>query len=149
MGARKTWDDDRLKLLVPDSKSYREVTIGLGLYPGNKTVGRVRDRIKHLGLDISHFKRGGHRPATDYVFKYGVIFNTNLKKRFLKKIEYRCLICGLSEWQDEPIILQVDHVDGDVRNNNLENLRLLCPNCHSQTLTWSKKKQVSEYGGSK
>lgn len=47
-----------------------------------------------------------------------------------------CLFCGLSEWRDQKIVLELDHIDGNSSNNVRENLRLLCPNCHSQTDTW-------------
>lgn len=44
--------------------------------------------------------------------------------------------CGISEWNGVPAPLQLDHVNGDRRDNRLENLRILCPNCHAQTDTW-------------
>lgn len=46
---------------------------------------------------------------------------------------YKCEVCGLSDWQGKSITLHVDHVNGDPSNDRPENLRLLCPNCHSQT----------------
>jgi transposase-like protein/RNA polymerase subunit RPABC4/transcription elongation factor Spt4 len=50
-----------------------------------------------------------------------------------------CSCCGLTEWMGQVIILEVDHIDGNSENNSLENLRLLCPNCHSQTETYKGK----------
>jgi hypothetical protein len=47
-----------------------------------------------------------------------------------------CLICGISEWNGKPITLELDHIDGDSSNNVRDNVRLLCPNCHSQTDNW-------------
>ena len=49
---------------------------------------------------------------------------------------HRCEHCGLEEWLGQPIPLELDHADGDRRNNRLENLRLLCPNCHALTDTY-------------
>ncbi len=50
--------------------------------------------------------------------------------------EPECELCGLSEWQGEPLALELHHINGDGHDNRLENLQLLCPNCHSQTDTW-------------
>lgn len=54
---------------------------------------------------------------------------------------YKCNCCGISTWLDNPITLDLDHIDGDRSNNIPFNLRLLCPNCHRQTPTWGNKKR--------
>ena len=65
-------------------------------------------------------------------------FNSDGSKRRLTKsgVVYECVLCGLSDWQREKITLHLDHIDSDRRNNTRDNLRLLCPNCHSQTPTY-------------
>ena len=64
-----------------------------------------------------------------------------LKNRLLKEglIINECAICGISKWNDKPINLELDHIDGKRINHSLSNLRLLCPNCHSQTETYRSK----------
>lgn len=54
----------------------------------------------------------------------------------IRLLGYQCGICGISEWMEAPIRLELDHIDGNADNNNLDNLRVLCPNCHSQTDTY-------------
>lgn len=60
--------------------------------------------------------------------------------QILTEQNYSCLHCGLSEWLGKSIKLELDHIDGNNKNNSRNNLRLLCPNCHSFTDTWRKKK---------
>lgn len=58
---------------------------------------------------------------------------TRLKEKVIKNklLKYECSECGISMWRNKPLILQLDHINGDNRDNRIENLRLLCPNCHS------------------
>jgi hypothetical protein len=63
--------------------------------------------------------------------------NSTLKKYLTNKRGYNCECCGVSEWNGKELSLHVDHVDGNSDNNFPDNLRLLCPNCHSQTETFS------------
>ena len=67
--------------------------------------------------------------------------NTNLKLRLLDEglLVDRCDACGICDWQEEPLSMQLHHLNGDNRDNRLENLRLLCPNCHSQTENWGSR----------
>lgn len=50
---------------------------------------------------------------------------------------YKCECCGISKWNNKDIVLQVDHVNGNPYDDNPKNLRLICPNCHSQTETFA------------
>ena len=70
--------------------------------------------------------------------QWGDLSAAGRKKRIIKEQDGRCLICRINEWLDSPVILELDHIDGNTDNNNRVNLRALCPNCHSQTPTWRK-----------
>ena len=60
----------------------------------------------------------------------------HLKKYVLLKYNNSCAQCGINSWNNKPIVLEVEHIDGNGNNNVENNLTLLCPNCHSQTATY-------------
>lgn len=66
-----------------------------------------------------------------------------IRKFVLRHLDYFCSCCGISDWQEKSITLDVEHIDGDSSNNLPENLTLLCPNCHSQTDTYKSKNSGS------
>lgn len=71
--------------------------------------------------------------------------HTVLRRFLLERDGPSCSICSIENWLGEPITMDVDHIDGDHRNNSPENFRLICPNCHRQTPTWGKKNPL-RYG---
>ena len=66
-------------------------------------------------------------------------FSAITAKTWLTKTNKNCFVCNLSTWNDKPIPLELDHIDGNSTNNILTNLRLICPNCHAQTSTYKGK----------
>lgn len=64
----------------------------------------------------------------------------SFKNQIINERGYKCENCGIDSWLGKKLIIELDHVDGNNRNNSKENLKLLCPNCHSQTPTWKKHK---------
>jgi hypothetical protein len=71
-------------------------------------------------------------------------YSTSLRNHILNNniFEYKCNRCGIRDWNNENITLEVEHKDGDNWNNKKDNLELLCPNCHSQTSTFRKRKNI-------
>lgn len=102
-------------------------------------------RAKKLGLT---FKIGGANKKIELQDilngEHPTYQTLKLKNRLLKEkiLEDICSICGIDEWQGKQISLQLDHIDGDNHNHRLSNLRLVCPNCHSQTDTYCGKNKV-------
>lgn len=75
-----------------------------------------------------------------------------IRRFIIEKFEGKCGSCGVgSIWNNKPLTLQLDHIDGDCSNNTEENLRLLCPNCHTQTNNWGSKndKPSARYYGNR
>ena len=105
----------------------------------------------HCGIEYqnSNEKFCTHKCSTDNVAKKSMEayisswtakpWSTIPKKYTILTKGYSCSECGISEWNDKPITLQLDHIDGNADNNHEDNLRLLCPNCHSQTDTFGAK----------
>lgn len=68
---------------------------------------------------------------------------SSIRKHLTREYGYQCSVCNISEWQGQHITLQVDHIDGNAGNNIPANLRLICPNCHSQTKTFGARNKGS------
>jgi hypothetical protein len=102
--------------------------------------------VKARNLDLIHFRPGRNRPMSkSNVFSLGdVIRRGTVKKHILRQNlkENKCSLCQLEPyWNNKKLNLELDHINGNPKDNRLENLRLLCPNCHSQTPTYCGRKR--------
>ena len=141
---------DELKTLINASKTWQEVMYKLG-YTANRgnSYYSMKKYINELNIDTTHLGIKNKNRYSHPTFELSEILVANskytnmtrLKKRILSNnlLENKCYICGINSWNDKPLILQLDHINGNNRDNRIENLRLLCPNCHSQTETFSGK----------
>lgn len=86
------------------------------------------------------FHNKNYMPYVEYI-KIGNVQTNKLRKKLIQEglKKYQCESCGLNSWQGQPIPLEVHHKDGDKTNNELDNLQLLCPNCHALTSTYRGK----------
>lgn len=81
----------------------------------------------------------------EYLFNtsFNNLHHQSKRVRLILEQNGKCAHCGLSEWMGNPISFEMDHIDGNKRNNTRENLEILCPNCHSMTPTWRGRKVKS------
>lgn len=103
---------------------------------------KIKDIIDKYKLSTSHFKVIQKNQYYNYIPNDGKIIrtHTNFKASLLRegKLINKCAICKLEPmWNNKPLTLHLDHINGDNKNNDLNNLRLICPNCHSQTDTYT------------
>lgn len=143
---------EELKQIVQDSKSYKEVIKKLGyVTTGGNNHKTVKKRLELYGIDTSHFtintSEKVDRTEENVFCRDSTASQATLRKWFVKGqyVPYECACCGISEWQGKDLSLQLDHINGDNHDNRLENLRWLCPNCHSQTDTFCGKHQPKKH----
>ncbi len=149
---RRKYTEDQLIVAVSENKSFAGVLRSLGLKPAGANYANVKLHIKELQLDTSHWTGQGwnkgqtfspRREISEYLvnntFKeFPCISSNALRKRLIKEglKEHKCECCGITEWNGKAAPLELEHKDGNHFNNVLENLQILCPNCHAQTETY-------------
>jgi len=156
---RYKYTDTELATIVQESKSWAEVCRKIGAKPATGSQTYIKSRAVKAGIDFSHFtgrawNKGTRQPSKRelnyYLVLDGPFVRSNyLKERLIKdgvKV-HRCEECGLTEWQGKPIPIELDHINGVHNDNRLNNLRILCPNCHAQTPTYCAKNRLKPLGG--
>lgn len=134
------WNEEKLRKAVEHSQNYQDVLRCLGIISNGNNNVTLKKKIELFGIDISHFTfapkhRSKRKTLQEYLVKGVRVCQHNLKKRLLSEgvKQNICEICGVSEWNGKPLNMELHHKDGDFLNNTLENLIMICPNCHSQT----------------
>lgn len=149
----RNWNPEDLCIIVPAVYSVdaclKELQIPLS--GGNRET--VKRWIKNLNLDTSHFTGQGHRKGSDtpvfekiplhqILIKNSTYTNSHRLKLRLISENYKqasCECCKLSNWLDSKIPLELHHKNGDRQDHTIDNLELLCPNCHALTDNYRAK----------
>lgn len=150
MTYKRKYTKAELIAAVSSSTSLRGVLIYLELKPAGGNYRSVRNQINNLGLSTKHwtrsrsgFTRKGksspRRSLSEILVENSDYTNTFLLGKRLQRegvLKSECYCCKNTEWRGTPLRFHLDHINGIGNDNRIENLRLLCPNCHSQTDTY-------------
>lgn len=146
-----TMPKEQFTALVADANSIADVLRSLGMATTGKAHRSIKERIEKESIKPKFIPTSGYRnagtrrprlgfPIEDVAKENSSFDRKGLKKKILKLglIDYSCSVChnnGL--WENKPLVLVLDHVNGIRNDNRLSNLRFLCPNCNSQQSTFS------------
>ena len=123
---RRTYNWAAIQRYYDEGHSYHECRERFGFYPQSWDKARRRGEIKvrPKGIPLAELWLSTSRK--------------NVKSRFTRAglLTKKCAFCGISEWRGKALTLHLDHINGIRNDHRLENLRMLCPNCHSQTATY-------------
>lgn len=114
----------------------------VGLKPAGSNYNTVRKLLKRLNADTSHWTGKGWTKNQQLKNLEEYTKSPMIKKHLIVERDHKCEMCNLTTWLNQPITLELEHSDGDKYNNDRANLKLLCPNCHSQTKTWRGRKNI-------
>jgi len=114
---------------------------GLGLQPIGGNYATMKRRLKIIGLTCDHWTGQGWNKGEQLKKWEDYSRTASLKKHLINEMGHECQSCHNTEWMGLKITLEIDHIDGDRTNNNRDNLRLLCCNCHALTPTWRYRKR--------
>ena len=132
---------------VKDCYSFAELCRRLGLSPEGSNPNTLKKKLNEFNVDYSHFTgKTWHKNPNNPIYRGKYLPNlcehSSLSSANVKALLFRMGLkenkcenpeCGLSEWYGKPIVCELHHINGDSTDNRIENLIILCPNCHSQT----------------
>jgi Zn finger protein HypA/HybF involved in hydrogenase expression len=138
--------------------SLADILRYFGLHAGAGNYKTLKNRLKEDDIDYSHIKLGLNsnkgrksiikKSVLEYLKPHSTMKSSRLKERLLDQnvLENKCSKCGQEPiWDSKPLVLQLDHINGDSSDNRIENLRILCPNCHTQTSTFAGRKMKQHH----
>lgn len=129
---RRKYDWAEIQAFYDQGNSVRTCSLYFGFTIATWEKARKRGEVRSRPATGYSLERLLGSPSTSRI---------TIKRKLLKLgiLVNRCEVCGISEWLDRPLACHVDHINGEKDDHRVENLRMLCPNCHSQTETYGGK----------
>jgi len=150
-------DIDRVKSVAKESISISDLLRNLGMSISGSGWRSISKYIDDNNIDTSHFMTRSEmtkhlsfkrrKTLQEYLDTRKSINGQEVRKKLVEEgySEDKCELCNLpNEWNGQPLTLQLDHIDGNRYNNTIQNFRIICPNCHTQTKTHSGKNRKSK-----
>ena len=126
---------------VTDSRTYADCLRKLGLRIAGGNYKLLQRNIDLFNINVSHLTYLSVNQGDEIKSFEDLTRPHSIKTRLIKELGHICQSCNLSQWLTKVITLELEHIDGNNRNNERSNLTLLCPNCHSFTKTWRNRKR--------
>ncbi len=139
----RKWKDEDLINTAKEVVSMAQFLGKLNLQKAGGNYGRMKHHLQRLSIDISHWTGQGWSKDEQLKDWSEYTRGNRLKPHLIKERGHKCQRCNRTEWEDVPIPLELEHCDGDSTNNSLDNLLLLCCNCHALTPSWRRRKDKS------
>jgi len=150
---------EEFKNIVKNSSSLSQILKYFNFAVASGNYKTLKKRLRYENIDFSHIplgkdsNKGRNFPKKKLPLEVVMVRNStysrgHLKRRLIRNgmLENKCDICGLfPEWQEKKLVMVLDHINGVRDDNRKENLRLLCPNCNSQTSTFAGRGSKKEY----
>lgn len=139
----RQYSKEQIERIVSESHSIAEALRKMGyIYTDGTCHSLFKTVCEEMGVDYSHFsKYSGNklkRNAEDIFIENSTAAQSTLRQHYIdgNYSEYKCALCGINEWNGKPLTLRLDHINGINKDDRIENLRWVCPNCDSQLPTY-------------
>jgi hypothetical protein len=133
------YSKELLEPIIKSSSTFAECCRKLDLSDRGGAIATIQSNAEKFNIDTSHMLHQAHNKGKEFVSFDNLKRPAQIKKRLVKENGHYCWDCQTTTWKGYPIPLELDHIDGNNRNNHRNNLRLLCCNCHALTPTWRSR----------